>query len=356
MAEVVLRFLPVSEGLRAMPVNEADPVFHFTPNRDLTWSHGWNFDIVNRVRVNNAGYVNDQSYEIDDASPLLAVVGDSYVEAAMVPYAETLQGRLAAIAGPDRRVYSFGAGGAPLSQYLAWAREARVKWKARALVVVVVGNDFDESLAMYKTGPGFHHFVEAADGSLKLTRFDYNPSLLRYAVQRSSLAKYLLVNLQAQEHLRQLFDHLRQLFDLKSSAQPAQVEDHVGNVSAIASSQRVEQSKAAIRAFLTDVSAYAGWRADQVVFVIDGVRYPAMAAQLAGSYFGQMRSYFMTEAQHAGFEIIDMDPWFFARVKTGPAQFEFPGDGHWNGVAHGLAADAVARSVVFTHWHRSGPL
>jgi hypothetical protein len=322
MAEVVLRSLPVSEGLRALPVNEANPVFHFTPNRDVTWSHGWSFDIVNRLHVNNAGYVNDQSYDIDDARPLLAVVGDSYVEAAMVPYAETLQGRLAAIASPNRRVYSFAASGAPLSQYLVWAREARATWKAQALVVVVVGNDFDESLAMYKTGPGFHHYVEAADGSLTLTRFDLDPK--------------------TQDRLQQLM-------------QASYNDDYVGNTMATASRERVDKSKSAIDAFLADMKTYAGWPAEKVVFVVDGVRYPADAARRAGSYFGQMRSYFMTQAQHAGFETIDMDLWFFTHARLTPAaRFEFPDDNHWNRTAHGLAAAAVARSLAFTHWRQGG--
>lgn len=37
LAEVVLRFLPVSGGLMAAAVNEKSPVFHFTPNRRMTW-------------------------------------------------------------------------------------------------------------------------------------------------------------------------------------------------------------------------------------------------------------------------------------------------------------------------------
>ena len=181
-AEIVLRFLPVSEGLRTEAVNHADPVFHFTPEREAIWSRGWRFEQVNRVRVNNAGYVNDQRYDAADPRPLLAVVGDSYVEASMVPYAQTLHGRLATVAGPSRRVYSFAASGAPLSQYLAWAREARTRWKAHTLVVVVVGNDFDESLADYKIGPGFHHYVESADGSLTLIgRYERESGLFVYA-------------------------------------------------------------------------------------------------------------------------------------------------------------------------------
>ena len=77
IAEVVLRFLPVSSGMLTMPVTASDPVLHFTPNRDNVYSRDWDLALANRVHVNNAGFVNDQDYHKDDAIPLLAVVGDS---------------------------------------------------------------------------------------------------------------------------------------------------------------------------------------------------------------------------------------------------------------------------------------
>jgi hypothetical protein len=96
LAEITLRFLPVSTSLFGQPVNETSPVFRFLPDRDYLWSRDWNFSIVNGGHVNSSGFVSDRDYETDTTSPLLAVIGDSYVEATMVPYAETLQGRLAA--------------------------------------------------------------------------------------------------------------------------------------------------------------------------------------------------------------------------------------------------------------------
>ena len=100
-AEIVLRFLPVASGLRSMPVNAANPVLRFSPNRALVYSLGWNFHTVVRGRVNNAGYVNDQDY-VREGPPLIAVIGNSFIEAQMVPYAETLQG--AARGGARRKI------------------------------------------------------------------------------------------------------------------------------------------------------------------------------------------------------------------------------------------------------------
>src|SRR5689334_4525479 len=81
-AEIALRFLPVSTGLRSMPVTAADPVLHFTPDRAFVNSLGWSMHNVVRGRVNNAGFVNDQDYT-HDGPPLIAIVGDSFIEAQM---------------------------------------------------------------------------------------------------------------------------------------------------------------------------------------------------------------------------------------------------------------------------------
>ena len=89
-----------------MPVNAANPILHFTPNRPFVNSLGWNMHNVVRGRVNNAGFVNDQDY-VRDGPPLIAVIGDSFIEAQMVAYPQTLQGRLAAALAAEFRVYSF---------------------------------------------------------------------------------------------------------------------------------------------------------------------------------------------------------------------------------------------------------
>src|SRR3954451_6065435 len=130
-AEVVLRFMPVSTGLRSMPVTAAAPILHFMPNRPFVNSLGWTMHNVVLGRVNNAGFVNDQDY-VRDGPPLIAVVGDSFIEAQMVAYPETLQGRLAAALKDKFRVYSFAGSGAPLSEYLIWAGFAVKKTGARA--------------------------------------------------------------------------------------------------------------------------------------------------------------------------------------------------------------------------------
>lgn len=181
-----------------MPVNGGSPIFRFTPNRTATWSEGWNFNIVSKVRVNNDGFVNGQDYDPSSASPLLAIIGDSYVEAGIVPYEETVQGRLAKRIR-NGRAYSFAASGAGLSQYLVWARHARDAYKPAAYIFVIISNDFSESLYHRERSPGFHHFERLPDGKAVLRRVDYNPSLLRRMGRQSALFMYLVTNVKVQQ-------------------------------------------------------------------------------------------------------------------------------------------------------------
>jgi hypothetical protein len=336
-AEIVLRFLPVQSGLRAQPVDAEHPVFHFAPNRDVIFSRGWNFDMLNHRRVNNAGWVNDQDYRKDDETPLIAVIGDSYVEAVMVPYAETVYGRLARTLEGRLRVYSFGASGAPLSQYLIWARHAVREYGARAVVINLVGNDFDESNLAYNAGPGWWLYAPGADGDLRLRLTEYRPGWLRSLVPQSALARYLFLNLQVTNAWTQIGTLL---FGSPAVAAPP----YAGNTAAVADPARVTASLAAIDAVFRDLPATVGLPPDRVLFTLDGFRYPDAAAGGGGTYFELMRRAFRSKAGALGYETIDLDPYFFAHYAAHAQRFEYPRDGHWNETGHAVAAEAVLAS------------
>ena len=89
VAEVVLRFLPVSSGMRTVAVTAQNPVFHFTPIAILCSCAIGDMALANHGHVNNAGFVTDQDYRKDDERPLLAVIGDSMIEAGMITMRRT---------------------------------------------------------------------------------------------------------------------------------------------------------------------------------------------------------------------------------------------------------------------------
>ncbi len=173
LAEIVLRFFPVNDGLHSLPVTHEFPIARLEPHRTSVWSRYWNFSMVNIVKTNNYGFISNIDYDPRLNSPLIALIGDSYIKAVRVLWEQTGAARLQQLAGSDARVYAFSASGAPLSQYLAYAEYVTKEFNPEGLVILVVGNDFDESLIKYKSSPGFHYFVESDQGELILKRVDF---------------------------------------------------------------------------------------------------------------------------------------------------------------------------------------
>ena len=342
LLEIVLRFLPVSTAVHTMPVTAANPVLHLAPDQPFVNSLGWDMHNVVRGRVNNVGFINDQDYHRDDSLPLFAVIGDSYIEAKMVPYAGTVQGRLAHAVEGKARVYSFGTSGAPLSQYLIWAGYAVHEFGAKSVVINVVGNDFDESLLAYKVGPGFWLYVPDEKGVLRLRLVDFHPGWLINLLRQSALARYIVINLRVQDSIFKM----RWLAEL-IFGKPAHAETFYGNTDASADAARVRDSLAAIDAFFRDLPQVVGLPPQNVLFTVDGFRYPDAIAGGKGSYFDLMRRAFLAKAQAAGYEAIDLDPRFVAQNAATGERFEFADDGHWNANGHGVAEEAVAASTVF---------
>jgi hypothetical protein len=338
IAEAVLRLLPVPTALQTLPVNGDNPVMRFAPERSFVFSQGWNFRVVNRGRTNNFGFINEQDYRPNDTTPLLAVVGDSYVEALTVPYDSTAHGRLARCVGAGGRVYSFGVSGAPLSQYLMEADLARSTFRPGAFAVIVVGNDFDESLLKYRSTPGFHYFAGDGDPPV-LQRVDYHPGLLRRLARRSAVARYVRQNLGGTEVLARL------------RATLGGHRRYVGNTEASFTAARLEDSRKAVDGFLTALPSRAGVPPADILLVVDGMR-PALynAADLhaaQGSFFHLMRRHLIDVAEGRGFAVLDLQPHFIRRYHTDSARLETPPDGHWNSYGHRAVAQTIADSPVF---------
>ena len=74
------------------------------------------------------------------------------------------------------------------------------------MVINVVGNDFDESLAAYKRGPGFWLYAPDETGTLRLRLSEHNPEGvgLIWLARHSALLRYLVVNLHLVETLGRL--------------------------------------------------------------------------------------------------------------------------------------------------------
>jgi len=344
LAEIVLRFLPVAWAPPVEPPTAENPIQRYVASTPFTWSLGWNFYVVVRGRTNAQGFVADYDYEAKATPPLVAVAGDSYVEALMVPFRDTLTGRLQAMLGNRGRAYAFAQSGSPLSQYVAYAKHACAVYRPERLVVVIVGNDFDESIHAHRRRDGIYHLYPRPDG-----RFDYNltplppPGLAERLARHSALALYLVRNVGVASLLARIgIAHAQ-------AAEPP--SPYVGNTEATADAARIAEGDEVIAWFLDALPRAACLDPRDIALVIDVPRphlYDAAARAAAqASYFGLMRSTLMAQAGARGFKIVDMEPHFLAAYAADArAPFENRTDGHWNSHGHGVVAAAVREALA----------
>jgi len=343
-AEIVLRFLPVATALPVEPPTAENPIQRYVANHPYTWSLDWDMKHVVRGRSNAQGFLADDDYRAADPRPLIAIVGDSFMEAMRVSFPETLTGRLQSSLGERGRAYVFAQSGSPLSQYVAYARHACALYRPVRMVVSVVGNDFDESMFEHRLRNGIFHLHRRPDGGFdhKLTPLPA-PGLLERVLRRSALALYLMRNVGITNVISHMGINLAQ-------AEPHGPDRYVGHTEAYASRARIEEGHRVIDWFLDTLPQAACLAPDAIVIAVDSPRPqlydPAALAAVQASYFVQMRNRLITRARLRGFRVVDTEPLFLTAHAADRRRFEHPSDGHWNTHGHAVVAGAVVAALA----------
>lgn len=332
LLELMLRFLPVETNVEYAVVTKSSPYLHVQPHSVRISSLGWNFYSVVTKEANNYGYYSDVDYS-KNGKPTLAVIGDSYVEAGKVAKKRSLS-EILENSDVDG-IYSVGIAGSALSQYIAFVKLAESEFNPKAFVIVVVGNDFDESLCSVRPLPG-HHCYERLDGDLKLTlRESYPVTGIRRVARHSALMRYLVFNLNVD--WRRLVSAANLLSDEVTDVR------YAGNTDFSKTIPIEQESLAMVDQFFKDLGVIIGSK--PVLFVVDADRESVYrGSSIDSSFFSKMRTYFITRAHDHNHEVVDMYPIFLKHYGDHREKFEFPTDGHWNELGHRLAAEAVLRS------------
>ena len=144
LAELVLQVLPVCSGRTIVGPDQVAAIRRWDANRPYVHSNDWRMEDVQRATTNADGFTNPQIYRAD-GKPLIAVVGDSFVEAEMLNYRRTFFGQLDHDLHDQVRCYSFGMARASLAEYVALATYARDHYHPEFMVFNIVQGDVADS-------------------------------------------------------------------------------------------------------------------------------------------------------------------------------------------------------------------
>lgn len=317
--EVVLQCLPVSSGLRLEQSGASMPLSRYLPRQDYVYSYGWALSNARRSVTNGQGFANSADFKPDAA---VLVLGDSFVESLMLDYPDTLQGALDRMLGGA--VYSAASSGNGLADTLELLRYYAPRLHPRNVVVLIDSGNLNNLLL---PAPRSHNqFVASPDG-VRTVHVDYVESKFKRWLAHSALVRYAYYNLKLPDWISSV---------LRAASMPG---------AAYATPTARDQI---LDYYFSQIKAVQGVADMRIVFVIDGERNTLYEPKKGKStWHGDDRQVFMAQVRRNGHSVVDMQPVFEEHWRQRGERLDFlPMDGHWNKVAHGLAALQVMPALL----------
>ena len=272
---------------------------------------GWNGKINVESITNNYGYVTPIPFNKHDK--VNCIIGDSNVEGSLVEFSHSFHGILY---NKGYNIYPIAISGSSLSDYLIFTEFALNNFNCQKIILVIMDNDFDESM---QRRPAHHYFDEFDEGKLKL--ISYKPSKVKILLRKFAIPNYIIKNLKARVVISQLFNK----------------NYNKGIVD-------INQSKTAIDIFFQHLSKIS-FKTENILFVLDGDRRSIYNNKLnEKSEISEAFNYFKTKSANYKIKFLDLDPIFQLYYSTNNKIFSFGHDFHWNEYGHSIVADEIIKS------------
>jgi hypothetical protein len=316
--EIAFRLLPVSTSTNTgYAVDSA--IVTYPPHHEFRTATGWDLRNAYLQRSNNYGFLTSRDF--GPQADAVALIGDSYVEASMLPEEARLGPQLERLLD-GRPVYVLGGPGSNLLDYAERIRFAAERFGIHDFVVLIERGDVLQSLCGSRN---IHS--QCLDATTLAPRVEKlaPPGTLKRLIRHSALAQYLFSQLKLDP--AKLFNP-RHVLAAPSEARAAL------NPSATPSLAAVDTI---VHTFFSRIQPYATGR---LVLIVDGVRERASSEKARPD---EVRARFMAYAATRGALVVDMEPIFRQFMQdTGLNLSVSPSDQHWNPAAIRLAAEEVA--------------
>lgn len=283
-----------------------------------------------RWHVNNAGWNSDIDYHPRNERhrPLVAIIGDSFIEAFSVDVDSSIATYLRQRAGDDFDVYAFGMAGAPLSQYLQMSRYVRAVYEPDLMIVNVVENDFDQSIQEFNQGVPFFLVLKVDGESVsEVAPKPYVPNRLLRMLRHSATVRGLYLNYG--------------LGTWTERAKARRSARHDANVDVNGAAARrakiVLATDYVVRQFVAENPKH------RVVFVMDALRRDIYRGTLDRSAVGWMSRLLAESCSRHDCLFLDLNDSFAETFRREGIQFDTQFDSHWNAYGHANACDALYR-------------
>ena len=324
---------------------------HYAAHQQGTFARGARAEVRAPYRINGQGWRSPHEFGARrPGTHRVAVIGDSFVEALQVPYAQSFPARVEEwaqreIPSSPHEVFAYGHSGASLAQYLNVLRSLS-DTEPDAVVITLVHNDFQESLFGFGRKDNLT-LRPLADGAFEEVRpRPVNNLRLKRAVRHSAVARYLIGNLR----LNLSGGWIRDLFYGDTRRYQANVD---------LDAQTLLSQPALLPALLRHVLAELRAAAPQahMLLVVDADRtaiYNGEDPRASDVYaYNEM---LRRAGETADIAVADLTDAFEMSWRSERQRFDWVQDSHWNSLGHAVVADVVGQWLRTQHtgWSPEG--
>lgn len=330
VAEIALRLLPAPTatmtGYHRHPELLTEP-----PHHRWRTATGWDLRNPQTLRANNWGFVANHDF-VPDADAV-ALVGDSYVEASMLPASDRPAAQLETLLQGRRKVYALGTPGTAMLDYAQRIRFANEQFGVRDFVLLM--ERYDARQALCGSGNVVSRCLDPVTLQPRTERQPQASALVRVARQ-SALAQYL-------SSLR-----FRPAALLQAMFTRATPETQAGAQTAASrpppSAEQLAATRRMVDAVVTEFYAQIPQASvRRLVFVVDGQRDGQADND---PVIGVERSHLIARLREHGATVVDMEPIDSAWAASSQRLLRMgPYDGHLNAVGVRLAMEAAAGAL-----------
>jgi len=318
LLEVSFRVLVPASELPFYVFDHKDNILKYDnrKQRDGLFTSGSLAEIRSRWHVNNIGWLNDRDYTGSGDKPVIAIIGNSYIEALPVNPDRNLTSDLQQQLGNKYAVYSFGISGAKLSEYLHVSRYVRKHFHPQVMIFNLVDDDISGSQLSSDNKEGNLYFSYSPSG-VKESFVPYIPSKIGLYYRKSALLRYGRFN--------------NGMFD--SGKSPSALS---------------RETKSNYNKEFTDY-AFAKIRLENpgcaVIIVIDAPRRDIYQG-ITEKKNDELRNIVESASIANGFQLVDLTSPMTDLYSNNHLKFEFETNYHWNEYGYRVVSDQIYKKLI----------
>ena len=275
-------------------------------------------------KINNFGWNSSVDYCPKKAKKRIAIFGDSYIEDFRTDIDKSYPSLLRNEIGNVYDVYSFGASGAPLSEYLNYSRYANYYFNPDILIFNVVHNDFDESVFQLCSKK---HFLQLNITDTSITEItpipNYSLSQFRWSkriLRKSALFRYLYYNLEVRHFINNL------------KIQSKDTVEYNANVDVFTVKKSIEIINFAVDYIIGKMREENPHK--RIIFIIDAPRHDIYNYNLKNSNVLFLHDILIKYCLKSNAEFIDLSESMYEDYKKNHIKFNSEIDNHWDEYGH----------------------